>query len=85
VSTGLVDHNGNPISKEKIRDPQEVAERVRKRNLRTYEETSKKLLNYAMFGVSKRWPVNITDDLKYAALLLAEVYIAKREGIIKDA
>lgn len=83
--SGLVDHNGNPIKHYQIKNPDEVADRVKKRPLRQYEETSQKLMNYAQFGVKQRWPVNITDDILFAALLLAEVYVAKREGIIKNA
>jgi len=74
--------DGNAIKHHEIHDPQRVADRIKKRSLRQYEDISKKLLNYQKFGIRNHWPVNITDDLALAALMLAEVYVAKREGII---
>jgi hypothetical protein len=76
--------DGKPISAE-ILNPNDVAKRVRRRTTAEYEDISKRLFRMADFGVRSGWPKNITDDLVQGALLLAEVYVAKREGIIANA
>jgi len=78
--------DGEPLpNKKNILDPDDVAMRIKKRETREYEDASKALIRYAAFGIKKKWPKNLTDDLQDCALLLAEIYVAKREGIIKGA
>lgn len=79
----LIDVNGKPITAE-VLDPNRVAKRFRKRPPKEYEEASKKCFRMAQFGQRCNWPKNITDDLINFAVLLGEVYIAKKEGMIRD-
>lgn len=79
----LLNVNGKPITAQ-VLNPEEVAKRFRKREAREFEEASKRCFRMAQFGQQCNWPKNITDDLINFAILLGEVCVAKREGMIRD-
>lgn len=73
---------GKPLAKTTL-DPEAVNRQIRQRSLEEYEDASKRMIRQAQFFAQKGWPKNITDDMLKAALLLGEVYVARREGIIR--
>jgi hypothetical protein len=84
ITQPLFGPDGNPVTGRTL-DPEEVSKRVRKRPAHEYEEASKRLFIMAEFFQKSNMPKNIVDDVVKGAVLLGEVYVAKREGIIKNA